>query len=505
MRWRSPARIEVALEPLAGEPRDLLERSGLLEQVGGAGHDRELRRCSQQAPRFAVELEHDLVMAADDQQHRCAHLWQPRGREVWPSAARDDRADLLAQLRGRPQRRAGAGAGAEVADRQLGELRLRRAQRVAATSRSASRPMSNTFARSSSSSTVSRSSSSVARPTLVQRPRDLPVAGAVAARAAAVREHDQAPVRDSGRTRSPTISSPPPTGIRTSLELSNRPRWRIVGVAGQQLGDLGVRGRLEVLIPEADRPHQLRLEQADTSSASSRSDSTRLRRADRHGEDQPARLARPDRPQRRARRAAGRQPVVDDDRGAPLHLERRAAAPVALHARIDLGAGARDRGLQLLDADQQVAHDLLVEHAHVALGDRADAVLRVAGRADLSHHQHVERRPERLRDLVGDRHAAARQAEHDRVLDGERAQALGQLPSGGVPVGEPAGDRFEHQSLLNSVGEHGSPPPAAVHPSWTSTEKASPVGWSFTATNTLPSASHHSSGTSTPSVWGRSN
>ena len=76
------------------------------------------------ASRLAVEFDHDLVVAADDQQYRCSQLWQPVGCQVGPSAARDDRANLLAQLRGRPQRRAGAGARAEVADWQSGELRL---------------------------------------------------------------------------------------------------------------------------------------------------------------------------------------------------------------------------------------------------------------------------------------------------------------------------------------------------------------------------------------------
>jgi len=108
-------------------------------------------------PRRRVDPKHDLVAANDDQQHRRVHLWQQPGCQVWPAAARDDRANLIVQLRGRPQRSAGTGAGAEVADRQSGELRPACAQRIAAASRSASRPMSNTFARSSSSSAVSRS------------------------------------------------------------------------------------------------------------------------------------------------------------------------------------------------------------------------------------------------------------------------------------------------------------------------------------------------------------
>ena len=102
-------------------------------------------------------------------------------------------------------------------------------------------------------------------------------------------------------------------------------------------------------------------------------------------------MAGPYRPQRRAGRAAGGEPVVDDDRRAARHLERGPAAAVARHARVDLRARPRDRGLELLVADLQRAYGMLVEHANVALGDGADTVLGVAGRADLAHDEHVER------------------------------------------------------------------------------------------------------------------
>jgi hypothetical protein len=58
-------------------------------------------------------------------------------------------------------------------------------------------------------------------------------------------------------------------------------------------------------------------------------------------------VTRTHRAQRGAGRPAGGQSVVDDDRGAPVHLERRLAAPVALRARVDL-----------LDAHQHLSHRL---------------------------------------------------------------------------------------------------------------------------------------------------
>jgi len=66
-------------------------------------------------------------------------------------------------------------------------------------------------------------------------------------------------------------------------------------------------------------------------------------------------------------------------------------------------------------ADELPAQRVLVEHTDVALGDRADAVLGILGRADLAHHQHIQRRPQRLRHLESDRHTAPRQPEHDRI------------------------------------------------------------------------------------------
>jgi hypothetical protein len=108
-----------------------------------------------------------------------------------------------------------------------------------------------------------------------------------------------------------------------------------------------------------------------------------------------------------------------------------------------------------------MAHHVLVEHAHVAFGDRTNPQLRVARRANLAHDEHVERRAERVGDLVGDRHAAACQPDHDWVFCGERPQAIGQLSAGIAAVGESAGDRFQHHSL-HRYGFRRSPVPAKL-------------------------------------------
>ena len=107
-----------------------------------------------------------------------------------------------------------------------------------------------------------------------------------------MREHDQA----SGRLRHNEIAEKLESTAGRDAHFTgaqNRPGWRIVGVAGEQLGDLRIRGRLEVLIPQPDRPHQLRLEQADDLVGFPAQRPDRVWRAHRHGEDQPSRLARP--------------------------------------------------------------------------------------------------------------------------------------------------------------------------------------------------------------------
>ncbi len=95
---------------------------------------------------------------------------------------------------------------------------------------------------------------------------------------------------------------------------------------------------------------------------------------------------------------------------------------------------ARHRGLELLRAHAQVTDQLVVEHAHPALGDGPEAELAVPGRTDLAHQQHVERHPERARDLVPDGHPAAREREDERLLGAERAEQRRQRRSGVATV-----------------------------------------------------------------------
>ena len=96
--------------------RGLGQGARLLEEVGGARR-RPRARLGQPQPGagLPVEVEHDVVGAADDEQRRRPHRRQPGAGEVGAAAAGDHRRDVDAGLGGGPERGPGAGAGAEVA------------------------------------------------------------------------------------------------------------------------------------------------------------------------------------------------------------------------------------------------------------------------------------------------------------------------------------------------------------------------------------------------------
>jgi hypothetical protein len=58
----------VAEEPVPGQSGGGIEGARLLEQVGRAGHDGQVILAAQLSLGPAVEAEHDVVLAADDEQ-----------------------------------------------------------------------------------------------------------------------------------------------------------------------------------------------------------------------------------------------------------------------------------------------------------------------------------------------------------------------------------------------------------------------------------------------------
>ena len=115
---------EVADEPVPGQPGGRVEGARLFEQVGGTGHHGQVVLAAQLRLGPAVEVQHHLVVPADDEQCRCGHGRETRAGKIGAPAAGHHGRDAGAGLGCRPQRRRGAGTGTEVADGGLRRARL---------------------------------------------------------------------------------------------------------------------------------------------------------------------------------------------------------------------------------------------------------------------------------------------------------------------------------------------------------------------------------------------
>ena len=82
--------------------------------------------------------------------------------------------------------------------------------------------------------------------------------------------------------------------------------------------------------------------------------------------------------------------------------------------------------------DPERGHQLVVEDdlGLDAVGHGTDRELGLVGRADLAHEGDIEGCRKRARNLGRDRHAAARQGEHERGLEPQGGQTLGQQSAG---------------------------------------------------------------------------
>src|SRR6266540_4258310 len=78
---------EVAREPLGGPPGDLLQRAGFGKQVGGMRYHPQLAGRRQRGGGLLVELDHDRVPLAHDEQRRCPYLGQGAAGEIGAAAA----------------------------------------------------------------------------------------------------------------------------------------------------------------------------------------------------------------------------------------------------------------------------------------------------------------------------------------------------------------------------------------------------------------------------------
>jgi len=184
----SPAR-QVGGKPVPGQGGGHGQRARLPEQVGRARDDLQPVLAAQAGLSLAVEVEHDVVLPADDEQGRRGHRGEPARGKVGTPAAGDHGGDVRAGFGGGRQRRRRAGARAEVADGRPGGGRLG-AQPVSDLAKAAGeqadvehvRPVEFLLPRE-------QVEEQGAEPGFVQHPGDVLVARAVPTAAAAVREH----------------------------------------------------------------------------------------------------------------------------------------------------------------------------------------------------------------------------------------------------------------------------------------------------------------------------
>ncbi len=88
------------------------------------------------------------------------------------------------------------------------------------------------------------------------------------------------------------------------------------------------------------------------------------------------------------------------------------------------------------------ANEVVVDDADAVLADRAHRQLGLAGRPDLAHQDHVERRVEGAGDLERNRHAATRETEDDQIVvvrDVEQGEVFGERRPGSRSIAEHRG------------------------------------------------------------------
>lgn len=93
---------QVGGKPVPGQGGGRGQRARLLEQVGRAGHDLQAVLAAQAGLSLAVEVEHHVVLPADDEQRRRGYGGEPARGKIGTPAAGDHRGDSGAGLRGGP-------------------------------------------------------------------------------------------------------------------------------------------------------------------------------------------------------------------------------------------------------------------------------------------------------------------------------------------------------------------------------------------------------------------
>jgi hypothetical protein len=197
------------------------------------------------------------------------------------------------------------------------------------------------------------------------------------------------------------------------------------GLLTDELPHLVVCRLVEALIPQADRLKRLRRDSAHDLVGFAAQSLARFHCADRNRDNEARWFQSAKGDYRGLHRRARRQAVVDDEDDAAANLWTRTPLTIERIAAIELEAFPYGDLLNSGMGNVEIPNQVIAEDFHATFGDGAHCQLGVPRHTKLADEEDVERRRELARDLGRDRHAAARQREHDNVLS---ARILRKLP-----------------------------------------------------------------------------
>lgn len=218
----------------------------------------------------------------------------------------------------------------------------------------------------------------------------------------------------------------------TILQLGRSVRTR------EQQAHLFVSDLTEVAVPDPDGVKRLWGHRTNDVVGDEPHLCTALVRRDGHRDDEARRLTRLQRQRCCAHRSAGREAVVDDDDGLSSRIDGRTAVAILALTPHDLLRLARGDAREDGFGNRVSADEVLVEDAHPAGCDRAHRELGVTWKSELANDENVQRRAERMRDLVANGYATARKREHDDVGSMRIGGKRGREPAPRITaIGEP--------------------------------------------------------------------
>ena len=427
-------------EPATGKARHLLQRSWLLEEMGGAGHHCQSALAAHLRLRLTVEFEHNFVMAAYDEQRWRSHLMELRTRKIRTSSPGDDCGNRRIGLARCPQGRPGSGAGTEIANSQ--SLGLGLCLEPARGHPQAFRQELDVEDGRTVDLFVGgeQIKEQCTEPRDVQCFRHGAVAWTVTTASAAVGKDDQ----PGALLRNHEVSKEPHgLGLNDDIFITDRRigahrHLRTIHPTGGPLEKFHyflVRCLGEVNIELADGVEGIRGRKEDQIVRNVPEQIDRSLRSNGRRQDYPRRAVGPCHltgcPGRRPRCDA----VVDHDRDptGEGHAWMTLAKPHG--SSIQFGSLPSLYGCHLVFTHSGHREYFIVQHAHAVLADRAHREFRLIGHPELSNEDGIERCVQHSGHLECNRHPTPRQPEHNGVcVPHALLQLFSQLSSRGNPV-----------------------------------------------------------------------